>query len=75
MVHESVIDDDLICLSELCGDAWQHGQTLSIEVVVLVLGPLLPPLLAPGYWHLLHHLLLLLQERFVGEKEMEVWSD
>ena len=50
-LHESLLNDEIVDFLVLLRDAWQDLLCFLIEVIVLVLGELLPPFLAAGQRH------------------------
>ena len=57
-VHEPLLQDDVVDLPESSGHRRQHLPGILVEVIMLILRKLFPPLLAAGHWHAGHHLML-----------------
>ena len=73
--HESLLNDEIVDLLVLLGDARQDLNRFLIEVIVLVLSELLPPFLAAGQRHFLQEHSLALLEIDVALDPMEGLSE
>ena len=71
IMHQLVLDYDLVDHLVFARDRWEHFDCFLIEMIMLVLGQFLPPLLAARQWHFVEEICLALREADVRLQTME----
>ena len=71
IMHQLVLDDDLVDHLVFTRDRREHFDCFLIEMIMLVLGQFLPPLLAARQWHFVEEICLALREADVRLQTME----